>query len=170
MTSLVGTVVFALTNCCLTVDDVFRASGDGSSRVPSTLSRTSAGLVGLIGELGYRAREEDELHARVLPFLYSSNDRRFCEWEELRLNLFAGNEADHPARRRDGCDISAAKLAAFRRAFSLDPLRWFSDFAVELHCFPYDAPYRRLERLVQIWNAVGTIDKLFFVGGWGLWV
>ena len=34
------------------------------------------------------------------------------------MNPFACNEEDHPARRCDECDTSAAKLAAFRRAFT----------------------------------------------------
>ena len=90
----------------------FGASGDGSNRFPSKLSRTSAGNLELIKEQGGQGRAEDELHALVLPFLYSSIDRRFCK--------FACNEEDHPVRRRDGCDISAFELAAFRRVF----LRW----------------------------------------------
>ena len=56
----------------------FGASGDGSNRVPSMLSRTSAGNLELIKELGYGGRSEDETHARVLPFLYCSIHRRFC--------------------------------------------------------------------------------------------
>ena len=60
----------------------FGASGVGSNRVPSMLSRTSTGHLELIEELGYRGRSEDELHARVLPFLYSSNERRFGKWED----------------------------------------------------------------------------------------
>ena len=55
----------------------FGASGDGSNRGPSMLSRTRAGNLELIEELGYRGRSEDELHARVLPFLYYNIDRRF---------------------------------------------------------------------------------------------
>ena len=100
----------------------FGASGDGSNRVPSVLSRSSAGSLELIGELGYRGLSEDGLHARVLPCQSSGVDRRFCKWEELRLNPFADDEEDHPACRRDGCDISAADLAAFRLGFILDPL------------------------------------------------
>ena len=100
-------------------------------RVPSKLSRTSAGDLELIEEQGAPDRSDDELHARVLPFLYSSIDRRICKWEELRLNSFACNEDKHPVRHREGCDISAVELAAFRRAFTLDPLRWFSDFVME---------------------------------------
>ena len=104
----------------------FGASGDGPKRVPSVLSRTCDGDLESIEELGYRGRSEDELHARVLPCLYSTIDCRFCKWEELRLNPFASNEEDHAPRRRGECHISVRHLAAFRRVFTVDPLRRFS--------------------------------------------
>ena len=127
------------------------------------LSRTVGGNLELIKKLGW-GRSEDETHDRLLPCPCCSIDRRFCKGEELQLNLFACSEGDHPARRRDECDISAADLAAFRRAFTLDPLPWFSDFAMELHWFVSDAVCRRVERLVLIWNAGGACDQLLLGG------
>ena len=73
--------------------------------------------------------------------------------ETVLHGAHACNYKNHRVTRRDESAIIAVELAAVHHELSVDPLRWFADFATEKHCqFSSDAVYQQLQGPIQIWH------------------
>ena len=117
-----GTKVgFACTSCSVTERDLETRSHQ-SNLAERDRSHSTAGFID-------RRPDQDspdgELDARVLAPLFWSADRRFRKWEDVVMDPFACNHEDPP----DASDVTAAELAALHQELTVDPLRWFFDFA-----------------------------------------
>ena len=119
------------TNCSLAQNEILMHEVIGLVLLQTVCCTPSAEDPELTEEQSDQDGQDGELDARVLPPLYSSADHHFRNWEDVVWDSFVYNYEDHPVTRRDGSGIIAVELAALHHELAVDPLRWFSDFAME---------------------------------------